>query len=127
MLQIDEIKGRVGRVVLGETRRNVIAVLGRPSPKSGDNSLSYPGLGIGLLDGRVVSILTDDPGAATIKVLRVGDPLSAARALYRRAAHCVPNTPDKTAKHPHCKITVPAGALLLQGDPIRTMQLVRGS
>ena len=54
-----------------------------------------------------------------------GDPISAARALYRKAARCVPNSPDKTAPHPHCRITVPAGALLIGGDPIRTMTLVR--
>jgi hypothetical protein len=135
VLQIDEVKGRVGSVVLGETRENVIGVLGRPrserdSPSPQNFSfriLVYPHLRISLLQHRVVSIETDDPAARTLKVVRVGDPLSAARALYRKAARCVPNSPDKTAKHPHCRVAVPSGALLIGGDPIRTMTLVARS
>jgi hypothetical protein len=128
VLQIDEVNGRVGSVVLGETMQNVIGVLGKPEPSVGfgaGNTLSYPHFEIGLRRRRVASILTDDPGASTLRVLRIGDPISAARALYRKAAHCVPNTPDKTAKHPHCTISVPAGRLVVGEDPIRFMQLVR--
>jgi hypothetical protein len=72
-----------------------------------------------------VSIETDDPAARTLKIVRIGDPISAARALYRKAARCVPNSPDKTAKHPHCSISVPVGRLIVTGDPIRKMTLVR--
>ena len=127
-LQIDEDNGRIGSVVLGETRENVIGALGKPRPAvgSGADTLSYTHLEVGLVHGRVVSIQTDDPAARTLKIVRIGDPLSAARALYRKAAHCVPNSPDKTAPHPHCRITVPAGQLVVVGDPIRTMTLVRG-
>jgi hypothetical protein len=127
VLQIDEVSGRIGSVVLGETRENVIGVLGKPPPKAGPgggDTLSYARYEVGLRHGRVVSIQTDDPNARTLRIVRIGDPLSAARALYRKAAHCVPNSPDKTAPHPHCRITVPAGLLLVVGDPIRTMTLV---
>ena len=33
VLQIDEDSGRIGSVVLGETRENVIGALGRPRPE----------------------------------------------------------------------------------------------
>lgn len=126
VLQIDEDSGRIGSVVLGETRENVIGALGKPPrPEVGLETLSYKHYEVGLSHGRVVSIETDDPAARTLKIVRIGDPISAARALYRKAARCVPNSPDKTAPHPHCRITVPAGALLIGGDPIRTMTLVR--
>jgi hypothetical protein len=128
VLQIDEVSGRIGSVVLGETRENVIGVLGKPRPGvrlGGGDTLSYKHYEVGLSHGRVVSIETDDPAARTLKIVRIGDPISAARALYRKAARCVPNSPDKTAPHPHCRIAVPAGALLIGGDPIRTMTLVR--
>ena len=55
----------------------------------------------------------------------IGDPLSAARASYRKAAKCVPNSPDKTAKHPHCTVKVAAGVLEITGDPITRMALSR--
>ncbi len=125
-LQIDENAGRIGSVVLGETKENVIGALGKPnSAARRGESLSYAHLEVSLVHGHVVAISTDDPGASTLKVVRIGDPLSAARALYRKAAHCIPNTPDKTAPHPHCLITVPAGQLVVGGDPIRLMRLVR--
>lgn len=127
VLQIDEVNGRVGRVVLGETRENVIGALGNPrevgyAPR---DVFLYSHLTIELRGGRVVSIETDDPAARTEKVVRIGDPISAARASYRKAAKCVPNSPDKTAKHPHCAVDVPAGTLTIVGDPIRTMTLAR--
>jgi hypothetical protein len=127
VLQIDEVNGRVGSVVLGETRENVIGVLGKPSFARGPH-LQYRHLVVELDgSGRVLLIGTNDPAARTLKVVRIGDPLSAARALYRKAAHCVPNSPDKTAKHPHCRIVVPSGELLIAGDPIRAMTLVARS
>jgi hypothetical protein len=129
ILQIDEQAGRVGQVVLGETKDDVVGVLGEPrAPGSATGStLVYEHLRVGLGRGTVTSIETDDPAARTLKVVRIGDPLSAARALYRKAAHCVPNSPDKHAAHPHCSIDVPSGRLLITGDPIRTMTLVAPS
>ena len=127
VVQIDEDNGRVGSVVLGETRENVIGVLGKPRKVgyAAGEAMIYPHTVIGLQNGHVISIETNDPAARTLNVVRIGDPLSAARALYRKAAHCIPNSPDKTAKHPHCSITVPAGLLLIAGDPIETMTLTR--
>jgi len=127
VVQIDEVNGRVGRVVLDETRQNVIGVLGNPRAVGyapGD-ALIYAHLTVELRGGRVVSIETDDPAAQTEKVVRIGDPLSAARASYGKAAKCQPNAPDKTAKHPHCTVKVPAGTLAIVGDPIRAMTLQR--
>jgi hypothetical protein len=126
VLRIDEVKGSVGRVVLGETEENVVGVLGPPLRRSVTSGITlvYPRLSVGLRGGRVVSIETDDPGAQTDRVVRVGDPMSAIRALYRKASDCVPNSPDKTAPHPHCVVTVPAGKLLVTGDPIHSMTLV---
>jgi hypothetical protein len=121
-LQIDEGNGRVGKVVLGETRENVIGVLGKPHA-AGD-VLVYPHLRIGLRGGRVVSVRTDDPDARTEKAVRMGDPLSAVRASYREDAKCIPNRPDRSDPHPRCTVRVPAGQLLVKGDPIETMTLV---
>jgi len=128
VVHIDEVKGSIGSVVLGETATNVYGVLGRPHVigYAPGGVLVYAHLQVGLKNNRVVSIETDDPGAQTDKILRIGDPLSAARALYRKAADCIPNSPDKTAPHPHCRIAVPAGKLLLTGDPIRSMTLAAG-
>ena len=123
VLKIDEQHGLVGRVALHETRTNVLGVLGRPA-SSASGVLVYPHLRIGLENGTVVSIDTDDPGAETDKILRVGDPLSAARALYRKSAHCIPNSPDKTAPNPHCTIAVPVGELRVKGDPVESIALV---
>jgi hypothetical protein len=124
VLQIDEVDGRVGKVVLGETRENVLGVLGPPT-SSRPGTMAYPHLTVGLRGGRVVTIATDDPAAQTEQVVRVGDPLSAARASYRKAASCNPDSPDKTARHPRCVVKVPVGRLLIVGDPIRTMTLER--
>jgi len=129
VLQIDEANGRVGRVVLGETRQNVIGTLGHPRAVGyapGD-ALLYAHLTVELRGGRVVAIETDDPAARTEKVVRIGDPLSAARASYGKAAKCIPNSPDKTARHPHCTVKAPGGTLKIVGDPIRTMTLARTS
>ncbi len=136
VLQIDEVNGRVGSVVLGETRGNVLSVLGKPTsakslvgatPGVHADVLVYRHLSVSLRNGRVDSIQTDDPAARTDKVVRIGDPLSAARAIYRKAAKCNPNSPDKQAKHPGCNVKVPAGTLLIKGDPIESMTLVRTS
>ena len=127
VLQVDEVNGRIGKVVLGETRENVVGVLGQAHGVGyapGD-VLLYPHLQVGLRDGLVVSIRTDNAAARTDKAVRIGDPLSAVRASYRKSASCVPNSPDKEDPHPRCTVRVPAGRLLVRGDPIRTMTLVR--
>ena len=124
VLQIDEVNGRVGRVVLGETPRNVLGALGKPGIAR-RNSFGYRHLFIQFRRGRVTYILTDDPAARTEQAVRIGDPLSAARASYRRAARCNPNSPDKQAKHPFCVIRVPAGRMTIDGDPIRAIELAR--
>ena len=129
VLQIDEVNGRVGRVVLGETGQNVIGALGEPravgyAPR---DAMLYPHLTVYLRSGRVTSIETDDPAARTEQAVGVGQPISAVRASYRKAAKCVPNSPDKTAEHPHCRVKVPAGWLLVTGDPIKSLELARTS
>jgi hypothetical protein len=133
VLQIDEVNGRVGRVVLGETGENVIAVLGKPrlakdlpSPDYVQTGfLVYAHLLISLRKDRVVSIQTKDRAAQTEKVVKIGDPLSAVRASYRKAATCIPNAADKNDPHPRCAVKVPAGRLLVRGDPIRVITLTR--
>jgi hypothetical protein len=127
VLQIDEVKGRIGQVVLGETAKNVTAVLGHPREvgyATGD-VLIYPNLRVALRKGLVSSITTTDPGASTIKVVRVGDPISSVRALYRKKSHCIPNSDQTTAPHPHCRVTVPAGVMIVRGDPIASIELTR--
>jgi hypothetical protein len=125
VVQIDEVNGRVGKVVLGEASASVEAVLGEPS-SSRRSVLGYPHLVIGLdRAGRVVRIETDDPDAQTDKVVKMGDPISAVRAAYRRAAKCIPNAPDKHDPHPRCTVKAPAGRLFVKGDPIDTMTLAR--
>jgi hypothetical protein len=131
VLQIDGVHGRVGQVVLGETRENVIGVLGKPDldndlPSPGyvrTTVLVYPHLWLSLRDNHVVSIRTDDPSARTEKFVHMADPFSAVRASYRKAARCIPNRPDKSDPHPRCTVKVPAGVLFVTGDPIRTMTL----
>jgi hypothetical protein len=129
VLQIDETLGRVGHVVLGESRANVIGALGRPKADLGRGAhvetLSYPQLTVSLVAGAVDAISTDDPAAVTDKAVRIGEPLSAARASYAKAATCNPSSPDKTAAHPFCRISVKAGRLLVTGDPIRAITLSR--
>jgi hypothetical protein len=130
VLQIDEVRGRVGAVVLGETSQNVVGALGAPLSNtslgvSPTQILSYPNLKVGIRNGRVVTITTTDEGAATLKVVRIGDPISSVRALYRKKSHCIPNTPDKTAPNPHCRVTVPAGVMIVRGDPIASIELVK--
>jgi len=132
VLQIDEVHGRVGQVVLGETRENVIGVLGKPAPRPPPfpapvtNPITivlYPHLQIELRDNHIVSIKTDDPNARTEKFVHMADPFSAVRASYRKAANCIPNRPDKQDPHPRCTVKVPAGVLYVTGDPIRAMTL----
>jgi hypothetical protein len=74
-------------------------------------------------DGKVSSIRTDDPSARTLKAVRIGDPLGAVRAAYRKKATCNPNSPDKTAKHPICRVKVSAGLMVVRGDPVETITL----
>ncbi|HST25792.1 MAG TPA: hypothetical protein VLJ76_07360 [Gaiellaceae bacterium] len=127
VLKIDEQRGLVGRVALHETVTNVYGVLGHSRVVDlgpGGDALLYPHLRIGLKNGKVVSIETDQQGAETDKVLRVGDPLSAARALYRKSSHCIPSSDTTTAPNPHCTITVPSGRLVIKGDPIASIALV---
>jgi hypothetical protein len=126
VLQIDEVRGRIGVVVLGETQKDVLAVLGAPPVVgSAGKVLVYPHLEVRLAKRLVASVSTTDGGASTLKVVRVGDPLSAVRALYRKSAHCIPNTPDKTAPNPHCRVSVPAGLMIVRGDPISEIELTR--
>jgi hypothetical protein len=137
VLQIDEAKGRVGSVVLGETSAEVVSVLGksqphRPLPKpitpvtiANTTFLLYAHLVIELQSDRVVSVRTDNPAARTEKAIRIGDPISAVRASYRKAARCIPNASDKEDPHPRCTVKVPAGRLLVRGDPIKTLTLTR--
>ncbi len=131
VLQIDERRGRVGSVVIGETRANVLAVLGRPAADEsrglGLETLRYRHLTIRLVADMVGSIRTDDPAAVTLQAVRIGDPLSAARALYRKAATCNPNSPDKQAMHPFCRVAVASGQMLVTGDPIRAITLISTS
>jgi hypothetical protein len=127
VLQIDEVRGRIGQIVLGETQKDVVAVLGHPREvgyASGD-VLVYPKLRVAIRKGVVTGIETIEAGAATLKVVRIGDPISSVRALYRKSSHCVPNTPDKTAPNPHCRVTVPAGVMIVHGDPIASIELAR--
>jgi hypothetical protein len=133
VLQIDEVHGRIGQVVLGETRENVIGVLGKPQsnqpvpvPLATPGVLPvmlYPHFLIQLRDNHVVSIETADPSARTEKFVHMADPFSAVRATYRKAARCIPNRPDKQDPHPRCTVKVPAGVLFVTGDPIRSMTL----
>ena len=131
VLQIDEVNGRVGQVVLGETRENVIGALGKPRLDKDlpapdhvrPTILVYPHLTINLRDNHVVFIQTDDPDARTERFVHMADPFSAVRASYRKAARCIPNRPDKQDPHPRCTVRVPAGQLVVRGDPIRSMTL----
>jgi hypothetical protein len=123
VLQVDEQRGRVGRIALGETRADVVGTLGEPQRVGA--ALLYPHLTVRLRDSKVVSIATDDPAARTEKSVRMGDPLSAVRASYRKAAKCVPNSPDKSDPHPRCTVRVAAGRLLVRGDPVRLLVLAR--
>lgn len=128
ILQIDEERGSVGRVVIGETRANVLSVLGKAAgdkPTGRTEVLSYRHLTITLRAGSVSSVRTDDPAARTLKAVRIGDPLSAARASYGKAAACNPNSPDQQAAHPYCRVKVASGQLLVTGDPIRSITLFR--
>jgi hypothetical protein len=124
VLQIDEVNGRVGQVVLGETRENVIGVLGKSwLAPPGPAALLYRNLTVNFRNNHVVSIRTDDPDARTEKFVHMADPFSAVRASYRKAARCIPNRPDKSDPNPRCTVKVPAGVLYVTGDPIRAMTL----
>ena len=111
VLQIDEVSGAIGDVSLGEPRTQV--------------QRTRPHLTVVFRDGKVASIRTDDPSAKTLKAVRIGDPLGAVRALYRKKATCNPNSPDKTATHPICRVKVPAGLMVVRGDPVKTITLSR--
>jgi hypothetical protein len=110
-LSVDEATGTIGAVFLGEPRAQVPG--------------QHAHLTIGFRDGKVASIRTDDPSAKTLKAVRIGDPLSAVRASYRKAATCNPSSSDKTAKHPICHVKVPAGLMVVHGDPVKTIELER--
>jgi hypothetical protein len=125
---VDEQRGRIGRVVLGETRADVLAVLG---PSGGDARGSvqrYEHLVVRLARGRVASITTTDVSTRTLRAVRVGQPLSAARASYRRAASCfgLPSGELQTGGKPesaYCNVKVPAGRLRFERDPIASITL----
>jgi hypothetical protein len=127
VLQIDEVHGRIGKAVLGETQQNVVAVLGQPREVgyAPSDVLIYPRMQVAIRKGHVTSITTTDPGAATLKVVRIGDPISSVRALYRKKSHCIPNSDTTTAPNPHCRVTVPAGLMIVRGDPIASIELAR--
>jgi len=127
VLQIDEVRGRIGSVVLGETAKDVVAVLGPAKHRGGaaGDVLVYPTLAVTVRKAHVTSITTTDEGAATLKVVRIGDPMSSVRALYRKSSHCIPNSPDKSAPNPHCRVKVPAGLMIVRGDPIEEIELAR--
>ncbi len=125
VLQIDEVNGRVGSIGLGDTARQVLRALGKPGiAREGSLAYRHPRLDVPLRAGRVTYVMTEDPAARTEGAVRIGDPLSAARASYRKAAKCNPNSPDKQVKRPFCVVTVPAGRMILNGDPIRTIELL---
>jgi len=124
VLQVDEENGRIGRVVLGESAGDIRSVLGKPEFESA-TFMRYPSVVVRLTGRRATSIATSDPAAKTDLAVRIGDPLSAIRASYRKSARCNPNSPDKTAAHPQCFVTVPAGGMYVYGDPVREIRLVR--
>ena len=132
VLQIDEVNGRVGEVVLGETRENVIGALGKPrldkdlpaSDHVRTTILVYPHLTINLRDNHVVFIQTDDPDAAH------GDVRAHGRSLLARCERVTasrrgasPTGRTRNDPHPRCTVKVPAGLLLVRGDPIQTITL----
>ena len=125
---VDELRGRIGKAVLGESRSAVLSVLGRPSGPAPAGALRYPHLLIGLREGVVSSIKTDDGAARTLKAVGVGDGLGAVRAVYRRAARCV-KLPEKETESStnssggSCTVRVPAGRLRFDGNPIRSITL----
>jgi hypothetical protein len=123
-LAVDEQNGRIGRVALGETPSEIRSVLGKPELETA-TIMRYPEVVVGLAKGRATSLATSSSDAKTDLAVRIGDPLSAVRASYRKAAKCNPNSPDKTAAHPQCFVTVPAGAMYVYGDPVREFRLVR--
>ena len=129
-LVVDEKAGRIGPVVLGETRADVVAVLGKPRSTTPTGTLVYRHLSVDVLNGRVIAIQTDDPTARTLKHVGVGDALGAIRVAYRKTATCE-KLPEKETEGgtgssaSSCTVNVPAGKLLALGDPIDTFRLSR--
>src|SRR5579885_2088843 len=130
---VDEDRGRVGRVVLGERRADVVAVLGRPrrdrlTGGAGGETLVYPHLVVHLAGGRVASATVDDPRARTLRSVGIGFPLAAVRAAYRAQAICSGLPEGELQRggdpeHAFCTVRVPAGTLRLRPDPIATITL----
>ncbi len=130
---VDEDRGRVGRVVLGERRADVVAVLGRPrrdrlTGGAGGETLVYPHLVVRLAGGRVASATVDDPRARTLRSVGIGFPLAAVRAAYRAQAICSGLPEGELQRggdpeHAFCTVRVPAGTLRLRPDPIATITL----
>ena len=129
-ITIDELHGRIGQAVLGESRSGVVAVLGQPEATSTQDTLRYQHLRIGMHNGLVVSIRTDDDAARTLRAVAVGDPLGAVRATYRKASACV-KLPEKETESStdssagYCTVRVPAGRLLFNRNPIASITLSR--
>ncbi len=130
-LVVDERAGRIGPIVLGETRADVVAVLGPPR-SAGAARLVYAHVSVDLRGGRVVAIGTDDPTARTLRAVGTGDALGAIRAAYRKAATCR-KLPEKETEGgtgsaaSSCTVDVPAGRLVALGDPIESFRLSRRS
>jgi hypothetical protein len=87
----------------------------------------YKHLAAMFVQDRVFAMVTDDAGARTRGGVGVGDPLSAVRAAYRKAAKCVPESSGGEFRSPaHCAVSVPAGHLSFGDDPIKSIQLIAG-
>ncbi len=129
---VDESSGRIGRVVLGETGAGVVAALGSPleNGRHDPEVIRYKHIEVTVVRGRVTSITVDDEDARTLKAVGVGDPLGAVRAAYRKSATCV-KLPEKESEDGtgsssgYCDVTVPAGRLHFDHNPIETITLSR--
>jgi hypothetical protein len=157
VLLVDEQRGRVGPVALGETRAGVVEALGAPTavarggpfapagklpdeigasmsfaipgPRLPPEILRYPKLAVLLVQGRAFAIVTTDAAARTLKAVGNGQPLTAVRAAYRRAATCflLPEGETDSGGDParrFCRVRAPVGRLRFGRDPIASIALV---
>jgi len=152
-LRIDELNGRVGRMSLGASKSDVVAVLGRPGSTDSPFAplgttlvdvggppaiavagrpqiLRYDQVAVLLVHGRVFSILVDDPRARTRRGVRVGDPLATARAAYRtlvcRRAPAGESSAEEAA-YPFCSARLRGVRVGIGRDPIRSITLTTSS
>jgi hypothetical protein len=147
-LLVDEKLGRIGRVTLGESRESVIATLGAPGARTaggpfaplgeslvgigGPPAIAVPGrpevlrydrLAVLLVDGRVFSLLADDPGATTRKGVGVGQPLSAARRADPSIVCRTASGGEASEAYPFCSVRLGDLRLGFGKDPIRSISL----